>query len=51
MGVPVNSRRPPSLPLVGMVSPDQSSFSVFRETPMASAINIQFQKAKMLQRS
>jgi len=33
--VPVNSRRPPSLPLVCEGFPDLSSFSVLRETPMA----------------
>jgi len=33
--VPVTCRRPPSLPLVCEVFPDLSSFSVFRETPMA----------------
>jgi len=49
MEVPVKPRRPPLLPLTFMVFPDQSSFSVFRETPMASAISIQFQKAKRLQ--
>jgi hypothetical protein len=32
--VPVNPRRPPSLPLVCEVFPDPSSFSVLRETPM-----------------
>jgi hypothetical protein len=39
MEVPVKPRRPPSLPLIGEVFPDHSSFSVFRETPMASAID------------
>jgi len=39
MGVPVKPRRPPSLPLVCEVLPDQSSFSVLRGTPMASAIH------------
>jgi hypothetical protein len=48
MEVPVKARRPPSLPLICEVFPDHSSFSVFRETPMASAKNIQFQKAKVL---
>jgi hypothetical protein len=33
--VPVKPRRPPSLRLVYEVFPDQSSFSVLRETPMA----------------
>ena len=33
--VPVNPRRPPSLPLVCEVFPDLSSFSVLKETPMA----------------
>jgi hypothetical protein len=33
--VTVTPRRPPSLPLVCEVFPDPSSFSVFRETPMA----------------
>ena len=33
--VPVKLRRPPSLPLICEVFPDQSSFSVLRETPMA----------------
>jgi len=33
--VPVNPRRPPSLPLVCEVFRDLSSFSVLRETPMA----------------
>jgi len=33
--VPVNPRRPPSLPLVCEVYPDLSSFSVLRETSMA----------------
>ena len=32
-------RRPPWLPLICEFFPDQSSFSVFRETPMASAIH------------
>jgi hypothetical protein len=35
MGVPVKVRRPPSLPLVCVVLPDHSSFSVLRGTPMA----------------
>jgi hypothetical protein len=48
MEVPVKPRRPPSLPLVCVVFPDHSSFSVLRETPVASAKNIQFQKAKVL---
>jgi hypothetical protein len=39
MGVPVKPRRPPSLPLICVVFPDHSSFSVLRETPMASAIH------------
>jgi len=34
VGVAVTLRRPPSLPPVCEVLPDQSSFSVFRETPM-----------------
>jgi hypothetical protein len=33
--VPVKPRRPPSLTLICSVFPDHSSFSVFRETPMA----------------
>jgi hypothetical protein len=37
--VPVKPRRPPSLPLICIVFPAISSFSVFRETPMASAIH------------
>jgi hypothetical protein len=45
---PVKPRRPPSLPLVCVEFPDHSSFSVLRGTPMASAKNIQFQKAKVL---
>jgi hypothetical protein len=49
MELPVKTRRPPSLPFVCVVFPDHSSFSVLRETPMASAKNIQFQKAKVLQ--
>ena len=47
--VPVKPRRPPSLPLVCDVFPDYSSFSVFREAPMALFMNIQFQKVKKLQ--
>jgi hypothetical protein len=39
MVVPVIPRRPPSLPLICKVFPDHSSFSVLRETPMASAIH------------
>jgi hypothetical protein len=39
MGMPVKPRRPPSLPLISEVFPDHSSFSVLRETPMASAIH------------
>ena len=37
--VPVKLRRPPSLPLVGAMFPDHSSFSVLRETSMAAAIH------------
>jgi hypothetical protein len=37
--VPVKLRRPPSLLLIGAIFPDHSSFSVLRETPMASAIH------------
>jgi hypothetical protein len=48
MEVPVKFRRPPSLPLVCVVCPDHSSFSVLRGTPRAAAKNIQFQKAKVL---
>jgi hypothetical protein len=48
MEVPVKPHRPPSLPLVCVVFPDHSSFSVLRGTPMASAKNTQFQKAKVL---
>jgi len=33
--VPVNPRRPPSLPLICRVFPAHASFSVFRGTPMA----------------
>jgi hypothetical protein len=33
--VPVRPRRPPSLPLICGVFSEHSSFSVFRETPMA----------------
>jgi len=51
MEVPVKPRRPPSLPLICLVFPDHSSFSVLRETPMASTKKIQFQKAKVLQKS
>jgi hypothetical protein len=39
MGVPVKPRRPPSLRLISEVLPDHSSFSVLRETLMASAIH------------
>jgi len=39
MEVPVKPRRPPSLPPMGEVFPDHSSFSVLRETSMASAIH------------
>jgi hypothetical protein len=39
MEVPVKPRRPPSLPLICVVFPDHSSFSVLRETPMTSAIH------------
>jgi len=35
MEVTVKPRRPLSLPLIWEVFPDHSSFSVFRETPMA----------------
>jgi hypothetical protein len=48
--VPVKPRRPPSLPLICILFPAYSSFSVFRETPIASARNIQFQRAKVLHR-
>jgi len=34
MDVLVKPRRPPSLPLICLVFPDHSSFSVLRETPM-----------------
>ena len=44
-GVPVKLRRPPSLPLICEVLPDHSSFSILRETPMASARSIRFQKS------
>ena len=37
--VPLKPRRPPSLPLICTVFPAISSFSVFRETPMASVIH------------
>jgi hypothetical protein len=33
--VPVKLRRPPSLPLICVVFPDHSSFSVLKGTPMA----------------
>ena len=36
---PEKPRRPPSLPLICAVFPDQSSFSVLRETPMAFSYN------------
>jgi hypothetical protein len=39
MEILAKPRRPPSLPLLCMVFPDHSSFSVLRETPMASAIH------------
>ena len=39
MEVPVKPRRPPSLRLICEFFPDHSSFSVLRETPMASAIH------------
>jgi hypothetical protein len=39
MEVPVKPRRPPSLPLICEEFPDHSSFSVFRETLMAPAID------------
>jgi hypothetical protein len=39
MGVPVKPRRPPSRPLDCEVFPDHSSFSVMKQTPMASAIH------------
>ena len=45
MRVPVKPRRPPSLLLVCEVLPDHSSFSVFRETPVASATHF---KANLL---
>ena len=35
MEVPVNLRRPISLPLICELSPDHSSFSILKETPMA----------------
>ena len=37
--VPVKLHRPPSLPLICAVLPEDSSFSVLRGTPMASAIH------------
>jgi hypothetical protein len=37
--VPGKRRRPPSLPLIHVHLPDHASFSVLRETPMASAID------------
>jgi hypothetical protein len=37
--VPAKLRRPPSLPPIYMLLPDHASFSVLRETPMASAIH------------
>jgi len=39
MQVPVNPRRPPSLPIIREVRPDHSSFSVFRETPVAFSLD------------
>jgi len=47
--VPVNPRRPPSRPLVCKVFPDHSSFSVLRETPVASAIH--FKQLKCYEKS
>ena len=49
MEVPVKPRRPPSLPLICEIFPDHSSFSVLRETPMASAIH--FKKLNCYHRS
>jgi hypothetical protein len=46
MEVPVKPRRPPSLPLICLISPDHSSFSVLRETTMTSAIRVNFNKLK-----
>ncbi len=43
--VPVKPLRPPSLPLIGQVFPDHSSFSVLRETPMAFSCD-NFKKLK-----
>jgi hypothetical protein len=37
--VPVNPRRPPSLPVICRVFPAYPSFSVFGGTPMARAIH------------
>jgi hypothetical protein len=48
-------RRPPSLPLICLVFPDHSSFSVLRETPMTSAIHFKkpkdYESTKKLNRS
>jgi hypothetical protein len=45
MEVPVIPRRPPSLPRTCEVFPDQSSFSVLRETPMTFSC-VRFKKPK-----
>jgi len=48
MEVPVEPRRPPSLPLIYVDFPDYSSFSVLRETPMTFFYDY-FKKLKWLQ--
>jgi hypothetical protein len=40
MEVPVKPRRPPSLPLICEIFPDHYSFSVLRETPMTSVLEL-----------
>jgi hypothetical protein len=50
MEVPVKLRRPPSLPLICIVFPDYSSFSVLRETSMTYACEL-FKKLKRYVRS
>jgi len=47
MEVPVERRRPPSLPLICIVFPAYSSFSVLRGTPHRLFLLL-FQKAKLL---
>jgi len=45
MEVPVKPRRPPSLPLICLIFPDHSSFSVLKETPVTST-RYRFKKVK-----